>query len=145
MLLLFVNFVIFTLALTLFLIWSTSPELWNCISFSAYLIDENSSQLLYLIENLLEKATDLIFTGKNLGCSLTCDDMEFALPTAVSTSYWDKETQPPILVKLKNLPSHVGVPVIPEVAPKHTSWLIAGTLLMGLNAHLSQLSPVASF
>ncbi|KAJ9052315.1 hypothetical protein DSO57_1035453 [Entomophthora muscae] len=33
---------------------------------------------------------------------------------------------------------------IPEVLPRHTSWLVLGMLLIGLNAYLLQLSPARS-
>ncbi|KAJ9049882.1 hypothetical protein DSO57_1020035 [Entomophthora muscae] len=122
-----------------FLTWSTSPELWTCIPSSAYLVDKNPSQLLYLLDDLSRKANDLLLTDENLVHSLTCDDVEFALPTAELKSYQDEETQTPALVELEDLSPLVGVPVFPGCALRCTSWLLTSMWLMGLNAYLPQL------
>ncbi|KAJ9050613.1 hypothetical protein DSO57_1012816 [Entomophthora muscae] len=81
------KFVIFTLVLALFLIWSTSPKLWTCISSSVYLAGVNLYNLLHLLDNLPGKATGLLFTGETLVCSLTCNNVEFALPSEAPTNH----------------------------------------------------------
>ncbi|KAJ9049277.1 hypothetical protein DSO57_1026337 [Entomophthora muscae] len=137
-----VKFVIFTLAPTLFLIWSTSPKLWTPISSSAYLADEDPSFLLYLLEFLPGKANGLLSTGEPLVCSLTCDDMEFTLLTVVPLSHLHKDSWVPAPVESIALSPTNSMPSTPEVAPRCTSWLVAAVFLMILNAYLPQLTPV---
>ncbi|KAJ9061509.1 hypothetical protein DSO57_1019852 [Entomophthora muscae] len=61
-----IKFVVFTLAPTLLLIWSTSQTFGD------------TSSLLHVVS----RANNLISTGENLVRSLTSDDLEFYLPNA---------------------------------------------------------------
>ncbi|KAJ9062138.1 hypothetical protein DSO57_1013831 [Entomophthora muscae] len=131
MLLPLAKFIIFTLAHTLFLIWSISPELWSQIFSSVYLVGKNPCQLLYFLDNLPEKANSLLSTGENLVQSLTCDNIEFALPTEVLASHQYEDTHMPTLVELKDLSPPFSMPLTPGVAPKYTFWRIAGVRSQG--------------
>ncbi|KAJ9087602.1 hypothetical protein DSO57_1031517, partial [Entomophthora muscae] len=126
------KFVIFTLALVLLLIWSTSPELWGHISFSASLAEEDPSQFLSLLENL----------PGNLACALTCDSVEYAFTTDLLTGLQPEMDSLPCTVMVEDLPPVSDMPVIPGAGLNCSSWLVAGILLMGLNDYLPQLSPV---
>ncbi|KAJ9056957.1 hypothetical protein DSO57_1027062 [Entomophthora muscae] len=131
MLLSFAKFIIFTLAHTLFLIWSISPEPWTQIFSSVYLVGKNPCQLLYFLDDLPEKANSLLSTGENSVHSLTCDNVEFALPTEVLASHQYENTHIQTLVELKDLSLPVSMPLTPGVAPKYTSWCIAGVRSQG--------------
>ncbi|KAJ9084870.1 hypothetical protein DSO57_1019648 [Entomophthora muscae] len=93
------KFVIFTLAPALFLIWSTSPELWTCISSLAYLAVENPSSLLHLLDNLPGKASNLLFTGETLVFSLTCGNVNFSLPAETPMCHLYEDSHMPASVE----------------------------------------------
>ncbi|KAJ9059329.1 hypothetical protein DSO57_1003531 [Entomophthora muscae] len=99
---------------------------------------DNPSSLLHLPGALL-------LSGKTIFKSLTCDDLDFhAINHTVSASAL-KEIPMPALSSLE------GSDLVPPQAPVKLShpptqmpWLLAGLVLMGLNAYFPQLSPVSS-
>ncbi|KAJ9055141.1 hypothetical protein DSO57_1007365 [Entomophthora muscae] len=129
MLMPFAKFVVFTLAPALFLIWSTLLELWTFISSSAFLKVENPSHLLHLLDNLHGKAIGLLSTGETLICSLTCDDVEYALPTEalISCQYEDSHALPSVETVV--LPPLNSMLSNPKVIPRCTPLLILDMLL----------------
>ncbi|KAJ9069877.1 hypothetical protein DSO57_1014199 [Entomophthora muscae] len=127
------------------MIWFTSPKLWTHIFSSAYLESENPSHLLYLLDNLTGKASGLFFTGETLVCSLTCNNIEFSLPTETTISHLYEDPQMLTPVNYVIFPSLNSILPTPEVLPRRIFWLVLGVLLMGLNVYLPQLSPVGSF
>ncbi|KAJ9073439.1 hypothetical protein DSO57_1016490 [Entomophthora muscae] len=133
-----IKFVVFSLALFLILLWSTSPDLWGEISSSARLVGRDPSSLWNLPSGLL-------FSGEAVVKSLTCDDLD--LSTVDHASPVSEEAMPP----MRPLPSVVLSPSVPlgpskvsSPAPTRTPWLLTGLILMGLNAYFPQLSPVSS-
>ncbi|KAJ9050412.1 hypothetical protein DSO57_1014635 [Entomophthora muscae] len=132
------KFVVFSLALFLLLLWTTSPDLWGKISLSARLVDRDPSSLWDLPSGLL-------FSGEAVVKSLMCNDLD--LDTADHTLSVSEEAVPPVPLLPSVAQSH-SVPLGPyEVsspAPTHTPWLLTGLILMGLNAYFPQLSPVSS-
>ncbi|KAJ9062766.1 hypothetical protein DSO57_1007122 [Entomophthora muscae] len=128
-----------------FLIWSTSPKLWTFISSSTILEDKNPSQILYLLDDLPGKAYGLFSTGEHLVCILTCDDVEFAVLIKASMTCQYDSSPTLALVEPEVLSPITSMPMTPEVAPRCTSWLVSGALLMVLNAYLPQLFHVGSF
>ncbi|KAJ9063209.1 hypothetical protein DSO57_1002507 [Entomophthora muscae] len=92
------------MAPTLLLIWSTSPELWDQISFSAYLAGENPSQKMYLLDDLPGKANVLLFTGENLVHTLTCNNVKYVMPTDLSASQQVEMVSLPRFVEVEDLP-----------------------------------------
>ncbi|KAJ9089575.1 hypothetical protein DSO57_1011414 [Entomophthora muscae] len=97
------TFMIFTLAPTLLLILFTSLELWDQISFSAYLDKENPSQLLYLLDNLPGKENDLLSTGENMVHTLTCSNVKYVLPTDLSASQQVEMVSLPHCVEVEDI------------------------------------------
>ncbi|KAJ9089359.1 hypothetical protein DSO57_1013732 [Entomophthora muscae] len=132
------KFVVFSLALFLLLLWSTSPDLWGKISLSARLVGRDPASLWDLPSSLL-------FSGEAVVKSLTCDDLD--LDTVDLTSPVS-EGAAPSMPPLPNVVQGHAVPPGPSKvsspAPTHTPWLLTGLILMGLNAYFPQLSPVSS-
>ncbi|KAJ9087952.1 hypothetical protein DSO57_1027972 [Entomophthora muscae] len=120
-------------------------QLWTFISSSSYLTGENLSHLLHLLDKFTGKSSSLLFTGETLVCSLTCNNVKFALSTEAPISHLYEDSQVPAPVESMALPPITSMPPTPEVPPRCTSWLVLGVLLMGLNMYLPQLSPVGSF
>ncbi|KAJ9075118.1 hypothetical protein DSO57_1039260, partial [Entomophthora muscae] len=71
----------------------------------------------------------------------TMGSMPWPLTPPQASSLRDPFTHVKIV---EDLSPSSGVSMIPRVGPDPTAWLAAGMLLMGLNAHLPQLSPTAS-
>ncbi|KAJ9050399.1 hypothetical protein DSO57_1014623 [Entomophthora muscae] len=71
MLLPVIKFVVFSLAPFLLLLWSTSPDLWFCLSSSGRLVGDNPSSLLHL-------PTSFLISGEALVKSLTCDNLDLS-------------------------------------------------------------------
>ncbi|KAJ9086685.1 hypothetical protein DSO57_1001476 [Entomophthora muscae] len=74
----------------MFLVWFTSPYIWLHLSFSAYLIGETPTKLLYLLNDLPGRAWNLLSTGKNLIRNLNLDNVEVPLPIPIPESYLAK-------------------------------------------------------
>ncbi|KAJ9076537.1 hypothetical protein DSO57_1025146, partial [Entomophthora muscae] len=91
--------------------------LWTCISSSAYLAGENLSQILHLLDNLPGKANGLFSTGENLVCSITCDNMEFKLPTIVPLIHLHEDSCVPATVESVAFSPANSMPLIPGVLP----------------------------
>ncbi|KAJ9083753.1 hypothetical protein DSO57_1031566 [Entomophthora muscae] len=64
------KFVVFSLGPFLLLLWTTSPDLWACLSSFTCLAGNNPYSLLHL-------PTELFTSGKDVVKSLTCDNLEF--------------------------------------------------------------------
>ncbi|KAJ9080141.1 hypothetical protein DSO57_1028095, partial [Entomophthora muscae] len=95
----FVKFVVFTLPPVLFLIWSTTPDLWNCLFLSTSYVGEDSSHLL-------------LFLGGKLVKSLTSNDLELPLSITVAKVSPLLETKSPVTVeKLSPLILPPGAPL----------------------------------
>ncbi|KAJ9071458.1 hypothetical protein DSO57_1036710 [Entomophthora muscae] len=67
--------VIFTQAPVPGLIWSTPPDLWGQISFSAHHVGDDPIKLLRPLEGLPSRAQDLLVTVVTLMKSLTCNSI----------------------------------------------------------------------
>ncbi|KAJ9064155.1 hypothetical protein DSO57_1033370 [Entomophthora muscae] len=63
-----------------------------------------TTYLLYLQKNLPKKANDLLFTGETLVHSLTCNNVEFSLPTEAPISLWHEDSHVPHPWKLWSSP-----------------------------------------
>ncbi|KAJ9064281.1 hypothetical protein DSO57_1032163 [Entomophthora muscae] len=83
-------------------------------------------------------------TSKTLVYSLTCNNVEFALPTEAPIIHMYEDSCLPSSESVVLSPINSMRPT-PEVLPRCTSWLVLGVLLMGLNMYLPQLSPVGFF
>ncbi|KAJ9063106.1 hypothetical protein DSO57_1003635 [Entomophthora muscae] len=88
------KFLVFTLALTLMLIWSTLPELWVHVFSLVQLVRENLGQLLYLLDDLSDSVHFLLSTEKNLVKRLTCDNLEHVLPEMTPVVFLLEEASP---------------------------------------------------
>ncbi|KAJ9076040.1 hypothetical protein DSO57_1030014 [Entomophthora muscae] len=71
--------------------------------------------------------------------------MEFTLPIAVPVNHLSEEILTPGLMKVEELSPHPDLLVLPEYAPKCTSWLLNGMLLMGLKAYFPSCFPPCLF
>ncbi|KAJ9083418.1 hypothetical protein DSO57_1034866 [Entomophthora muscae] len=132
------KFVVFSLALFLLLLWSTSRDLWGKISSSARLVGSNPASLWDLPSSLL-------FSGEAVVKSLTCDNLDLDIVELAMPS--SKEAVPltpslPTMVQKNVVPP--GPSKVSSPAPTRTPWLLTGLVLMGLNAYFPQLSPVSS-
>ncbi|KAJ9062902.1 hypothetical protein DSO57_1005704 [Entomophthora muscae] len=56
------KFVAFTLAPDLLMIWTTSPDLWSCISHSFHHVGNNPTQFMYIFDNIPGRAQDILDT-----------------------------------------------------------------------------------
>ncbi|KAJ9078284.1 hypothetical protein DSO57_1008113 [Entomophthora muscae] len=138
------KFVAFTLAPVLVIIWSTSPDLWGCLSSLAFYVGEDPLHLLHLLEDLPRHDQDLVATGKKLAKSLTCDYLVFSSPNydhIVPSETGNPVDPPPLEVefitpKVKFSPNNFP--------PSSTPWLCDGMSLMVLDSYFPQLSPVFS-
>ncbi|KAJ9054646.1 hypothetical protein DSO57_1011878 [Entomophthora muscae] len=54
-------------------------NLWEQISSSVFQVGDNPSQLLHLVEDLPDRAQDLLISDEHLVKSLTCDDLDLLL------------------------------------------------------------------
>ncbi|KAJ9086463.1 hypothetical protein DSO57_1003798 [Entomophthora muscae] len=138
MMLLVIKFVVFTLAPFLLLLWSTSPNLWLCLSSFACLVSDDPSSLLLF-------SSDLFTSSEAIVKSLTCNNLDLQsaesilpAPSAKGTSLY-----PPLMQNDTDSVSLQEMEVLP-LAPSHASWLVASLVLMGLNSYFPQLSPVFS-
>ncbi|KAJ9089012.1 hypothetical protein DSO57_1017290 [Entomophthora muscae] len=129
-----VKFEFFTLTPTLLFNWSTSPELWTCISSSAHIVGENPTQLLYLLDDLPGRAHSRLSTRKRLFEGLTCDDVAFALPEHVPVNYLSEGIPMTVSFEGKDSPPH-DLPLLPEYVSNCTPRFLTDMLLMGLNAY----------
>ncbi|KAJ9052836.1 hypothetical protein DSO57_1030150 [Entomophthora muscae] len=74
------NFVVYTLAPALVLIWCTTPDLWGCISHSIHHVGAYPDNFMHLLENIPSCTQDIFATSENVVRSLTCDNLE---PSAI--------------------------------------------------------------
>ncbi|KAJ9072146.1 hypothetical protein DSO57_1030307 [Entomophthora muscae] len=132
------KFIVFSLAPFLLLLWSTSPDLWGKISSSARLVKENPS-------GLWDLSSGLLFYGEAVIKSLECNNLDLDIIDSTLTTL--VEELPP-MISLPSADQGNSAPLVtPEVlplTPTCTPWLLAGLMLMGLNAYFPQLSPASS-
>ncbi|KAJ9056499.1 hypothetical protein DSO57_1032445 [Entomophthora muscae] len=105
-----------------------TPNLWSKISSSAWLVGDNPSSLLDLPSGLL-------FSREAVVKSLTCNDLDLDDIDFTQFAPAGKEVSMasvPSLEKSNLVP--LQVPEAPPPAPTHTPWLLAGLMLMDLNA-----------
>ncbi|KAJ9061029.1 hypothetical protein DSO57_1024785 [Entomophthora muscae] len=127
------------------MIWSTSSNLWRCISSSDHHAGDNPIQLLQWLEDPLARAQDLCVTGENLVKSLTCNNIELSFPEPDSVVP-RKEAYPASLSAEEEIqPTPQVMPVPLENALTPISWSLGGIALLGLNAYFPQLSPCPLF
>ncbi|KAJ9049352.1 hypothetical protein DSO57_1025475 [Entomophthora muscae] len=132
------KFVVFSLGPFLLLLWTTSPDLWSCISSSACLVGDNLSSLLHL-------PGELFISGESVVKSLTCNDLDLHTNDyAVPAPTLEEMTVfiPPSLDGNNSVPLQAPVKLSPF--PTCTPWLLTRLELIGLNAYFPQLSPVSS-
>ncbi|KAJ9072675.1 hypothetical protein DSO57_1024929 [Entomophthora muscae] len=72
----FLKFVAFTLAPALVLVWTTSPELWSCVSHSLHLVGSDPSHFIHVFDNFPGWTQVILATIENIVRSLTCDDLK---------------------------------------------------------------------
>ncbi|KAJ9079518.1 hypothetical protein DSO57_1034659 [Entomophthora muscae] len=140
MLVSFLKFMACTLASALVMIWTTSPDLWSCVSHTFHHVGSNPSQFEHMFENLLGQAQNILVISENVVRSLTCDDLKLsALETVPS--------MPLSLAPSVSLPSEVLVNLdqgeslgIQEHAPKRATWLLDGMIFMGLDSVMNDIS-----
>ncbi|KAJ9048769.1 hypothetical protein DSO57_1031457 [Entomophthora muscae] len=122
----------------LLLLWSTLPELWSKISSSDCLVGDNLSRLLDLPSGLL-------FSGKAVVKSLTCDNLDLEAAGFIQSAPVVKERLvSPISSPEKRNLVPLQAPAMPPPALTCMPWLLTGLVLMGLNTYFPQLSPVLS-
>ncbi|KAJ9051422.1 hypothetical protein DSO57_1004831 [Entomophthora muscae] len=93
-----VQFVGFTLAPSLVMIWSASPDLWGCISDSFLHVGTNPDQFLNIFEDIPSRTQEIYTTSENVMRSLACDDLEFpVVGTAPTTPPDVPHPMPPFL------------------------------------------------
>ncbi|KAJ9049005.1 hypothetical protein DSO57_1028947 [Entomophthora muscae] len=138
MILLALKFAVFSLAPFLLLLWSTSPDLWSCLSSLARLVGDGLSSILHFLSGLL-------VSGEALVKSLTCNDSDLhsadpILPNPAVDEAAFPSSSPQESVNLVPLQA----PEVPIPVPSHAPWLLARLVLIRLNAYFLQLSLVSS-
>ncbi|KAJ9072955.1 hypothetical protein DSO57_1021584 [Entomophthora muscae] len=132
------RFVVFSLVPFVLLLWTASPNLWSWISSSVCLAGDNSSSLLHIPGALL-------LLGETIVKSLTCDNLDFhAIDLTVPTPTLEEVPAPALPSLEGNNLAPLQAPSNLPHAPTCTPWLLAGLVLMGLNAYFPQLSPASS-
>ncbi|KAJ9071373.1 hypothetical protein DSO57_1037575 [Entomophthora muscae] len=129
---------VFSLALFLLLLWSTSPDLWDQLLSSARLVGDNPSSLLHLPGSLL-------VSGETLIKILTCNDLDLYLADPALHSPVVAEVLTPPLSRTesgKSVP--MQAPEFPTPVPSRAMWLLTCLVFMGLNAYFPQLSLMSS-
>ncbi|KAJ9066098.1 hypothetical protein DSO57_1012943 [Entomophthora muscae] len=130
--------VVFSLAPVSLLLWSTWPDLWVKISSAAQTVGEDPSSLLNF-------PSGLFLSGEAVMKSLTCDDLDLDVADDISSPSKGERTS---IHSLPSLERSNSVPLealeVPPPAASRAPWVITGLVLMGLNSHFPQLSPVSS-
>ncbi|KAJ9081891.1 hypothetical protein DSO57_1010101 [Entomophthora muscae] len=115
------NFVTFTLAPALVMIWTTSPELQRHISYSFYHVGSNPTQFMHMFKDIPGCSQDILVTSENLARSLICNDLELSalqpvLPTPPSLdSPTPPSVDPGVQVQEKGPTSKITHPSTPPV------------------------------
>ncbi|KAJ9079050.1 hypothetical protein DSO57_1039550 [Entomophthora muscae] len=75
----FLKFVAFTLAPALVMIWTTSPDVWSCVSYKFHHVGSNPSKFVHMFGDLLGQAQDTLFTSENVVRRLNCNNFELSV------------------------------------------------------------------
>ncbi|KAJ9082402.1 hypothetical protein DSO57_1004971 [Entomophthora muscae] len=138
------KFVIFSVSLVLLFIWSNSPDLWVQISSSVLRASNNSSNLLYFVEDLPGRVHELLIYSEHLVKSLTCDNLDPSLLDLLPDCL-QEEYSPLFMLPVKEpQPISQSTPGSQDQSTQRTPWLLAGMGLMGLNFYFPQLSFLSS-
>ncbi|KAJ9081748.1 hypothetical protein DSO57_1011342 [Entomophthora muscae] len=133
-----IKFVVFSVAPFFLLLWLTSPDLWSKISSSAWLMSEDPSSLLNLPGGLL-------YSREAVVKSLICDDLDLGDADYASfTPVGEEALASPFPNPEESSLTSFHAPAMSPPAPTCTPWLLAGLVLMALNAYLPQLSTDSS-
>ncbi|KAJ9048033.1 hypothetical protein DSO57_1039041 [Entomophthora muscae] len=115
----------------LLLIWSTSPDLWGQFSSSVLRVSNNTSHLLYLMEDLLGRAQDLLISGENLVKSLTYDYLDLLLLDLLPGLLHEEDSPSSALSVKDSQPIYWPIPGPQVQSTQCTPGFLQGWLLWG--------------